>query len=244
MMDKLVPIRSMVGATRRPRRVPVHDRPQSPAAAAGRLARVGLGRVASCKGPTIAGRAAVRRPVAARCSTRPGQLRQARLPGRGLRAVSSRTATARTTWCSRRHRSNGSATASGLVQAFDSFSPRADASGMMDGMDAFQQQAFGVLTSSKLAEALDLERRPAGVRERYGNGTRTASGRRRPRLMQQFLMARRLVEAGVRCVTLSFSCWDCHGSNFDARARQNLPHARSRRPPWSTTCTSAGWTKT
>ncbi len=40
--------------------------------------------------------------------------------------------------------------------------------------------------------------------------------------MQQFLAARRLVEAGVRCVTISFSFWDYHGSNFKL-SRENLP---------------------
>ncbi len=110
----------------------------------------------------------------------------------------------------------------GLVQAFDRFNRAADQSGMMDGMDTFQRQAFGVLTSSKLAEALDLSREPAAVRERYGTGTAVHQGDGAPRLMEQFLMARRLVEAGVRCVTLSFSFWDYHGSNFDL-CRQNLP---------------------
>jgi hypothetical protein len=110
----------------------------------------------------------------------------------------------------------------GLVKAFDSFNRRADNSGMMEGMDAFQQQAFGVLTSSKLAEALDLEKEPKALRDAYGYGTAQHQGDGAPRLMQQFLAARRLVEAGVRCVTLSFSFWDYHGSNF-ALARQNLP---------------------
>jgi hypothetical protein len=109
-----------------------------------------------------------------------------------------------------------------LVRAFDQFNRRADASGMMDGMDAFQRQAFGVLTSSRLADALDLEKEPRALRDRYGYGTEQHQGDGAPRLMQQFLAARRLVEAGVRCVTLSFSFWDYHGSNF-ALARQNLP---------------------
>jgi hypothetical protein len=109
-----------------------------------------------------------------------------------------------------------------LVRAFDQFSRAADTSGMMDGMDAFEQQAFGVLTSSKLSEALNLENEPQKVRDRYGYGTPQHQGDGAPRLMQQFLMARRLVEAGVRCVTVSFSFWDYHGSNF-ALARQNLP---------------------
>ncbi len=93
---------------------------------------------------------------------------------------------------------------------------------MMDGMDAFERQAFGVLTSSRLSEALDLSKEPQAVRDRYGVGTPTHQGDGAPRLMQQFLTARRLVEAGIRCVTVSFSFWDYHGQNF-AGARANLP---------------------
>jgi uncharacterized protein (DUF1501 family) len=92
----------------------------------------------------------------------------------------------------------------------------------MQGMDAFQRQAFGVLTSSKLAEALDIAKEKPEVRERYGKGTERHQGDGAPRLMEQFLMARRLVEAGVRCVTVSFSFWDYHGRNFQ-NARANLP---------------------
>jgi hypothetical protein len=110
----------------------------------------------------------------------------------------------------------------GLIQALDTFNRNADSSGMMEGMDAFEQQAFGVLTSSKLAEALDVEREPQALRDRYGYGTEKHQGDGAPRLMQQFLMARRLVEAGVRCVTVSFSFWDYHGSNFRL-AKENLP---------------------
>jgi hypothetical protein len=110
----------------------------------------------------------------------------------------------------------------GLVRALDNFNRLADTTGMLDGMDAFQRQAFGVLTSSRLAEALNLEKEPQAVRDRYGLGTPQHQGDGAPRLMQQFLTARRLVEAGVRCVTVSFSFWDYHGSNF-ALARQNLP---------------------
>ena len=109
-----------------------------------------------------------------------------------------------------------------LVRAFDHFNRTADASGMMDGLDAFQQQAFGVLTSSKLSAALDLEQEPRALRDRYGYGTPKHQGDGAPRLLQQFLMARRLVEAGVRCVTLSYSFWDFHGQNF-AGAKGDLP---------------------
>ena len=109
-----------------------------------------------------------------------------------------------------------------LISAFDTLNRAIDSTGMMDGMDAFQRQAFGVLTSSKLAEALDLEREPKALRDRYGYGTERHQGDGAPRLTQQFLAARRLVEAGVRCVTLSYSFWDYHGSNFKL-CRENLP---------------------
>ena len=109
-----------------------------------------------------------------------------------------------------------------LIHSLDNFHRAADSSGMMAGMDTFEQQAFGILTSSKLAEALDVEREPKTLRDRYGYGTPKHQGDGAPRLMQQFLMARRLVEAGVRVVTLSYSFWDYHGSNFRL-ARENLP---------------------
>lgn len=109
-----------------------------------------------------------------------------------------------------------------LLASFDRFRRDADAIGLMDGLDAFNQQAFGVLTSSKLAEAMNLDREDAATRERYGKGTATPQGDAAPRLMEQFLLARRLVEAGVRCVTLSFSFWDWHGNNF-GNAKANFP---------------------
>ncbi|HXX95373.1 MAG TPA: DUF1501 domain-containing protein, partial [Planctomycetota bacterium] len=109
-----------------------------------------------------------------------------------------------------------------LLAALDRFRRDADAARMMDGQDAFTQQAFGMLTSSRLAEALDLSKEDPKVRERYGTGTAQHQGDGAPRLNQQFLMARRLVEAGVRCVTFSYSFWDWHGGNFE-NAKRNLP---------------------
>jgi hypothetical protein len=109
-----------------------------------------------------------------------------------------------------------------LLTSFDRFRRDCDQSGMMEGLDAFHRQAFGVLTSSRLAEALDLEREDPKVRERYGFGVNKLRDDGGPRTLTQFLLARRLVEAGVRCVTLSFSRWDWHGSNF-AQAREDMP---------------------
>ncbi len=109
-----------------------------------------------------------------------------------------------------------------LLSSFDNFRRDVDSSGMMEGMDAFNQQAFGLLTSSKLLEALDINKEDSKVRARYGKGDPKNRDDGGPKLMEHFLTARRLVEAGARCVTLAFSRWDHHGKNFDA-LRQDLP---------------------
>jgi uncharacterized protein (DUF1501 family) len=109
-----------------------------------------------------------------------------------------------------------------LLASFDNFRRDADATGMMGGLDRFNDQAFGVLTSSRLMEALDIEKEDPKVRARYGKGDPRNRDDGGPKLMEQFLIARRLIEAGTRCVTLAFSRWDHHGSNFDA-CRQDMP---------------------
>jgi hypothetical protein len=109
-----------------------------------------------------------------------------------------------------------------LLMGFDRFRRDVDKSGLMEGLDAFNQQAFGMLTSSKLVEALDIEKEDPKVRARYGKGDPKNRDDGGPKLMEHFLTARRLVEAGARCVTLAFSRWDHHGDNFGA-LRQDLP---------------------
>jgi uncharacterized protein (DUF1501 family) len=109
-----------------------------------------------------------------------------------------------------------------LLTSFDRFRRDADASGMMSGLDNFNQQAFGVLTSSRLMEALDISLEDPRIRDRYGKGDPKNRDDGGPKLMEHFLIARRLIEAGSRCVTLAFSRWDHHGQNFKA-LRQDLP---------------------
>ena len=109
-----------------------------------------------------------------------------------------------------------------LLAGFDKFRRDVDASGLMDGMDSFNQQAFGVLTSSKLLHALDFQREDRRIIEAYGKGDPKPHGDAAPMLMEQFLVARRLVEAGARVVTVAFGFWDYHGSNFK-NARADLP---------------------
>ncbi len=101
-----------------------------------------------------------------------------------------------------------------LLASVDRLRREMDNTGKMEGLDAFTQQALGVLTSSALADALDVSREDPRVRERYGKGDPRNYGDGAPRNLEHFLIARRLVEAGVRCVTLNFGRWDFHGSNF------------------------------
>ena len=109
-----------------------------------------------------------------------------------------------------------------LLAGFDNFRRDVDGSGMMSGLDSFNEQAFGILTSSRLLEALDVSKEDPKVREMYGKGDPKNRDDGGPKLMEHMLVARRLVEAGARCVTLAFSRWDHHGDNFGA-LRQDLP---------------------
>jgi len=103
-----------------------------------------------------------------------------------------------------------------LLAAIDRFRRQTDASGIMDGMDAFNQRAFDVLTGSRLLEALDLSKEDPRVLAAYGDGKPYQyqyDGS--PTRNDHLLMARRLVEAGVRVVSLSYGRWDSHSQNFD-----------------------------
>jgi hypothetical protein len=109
-----------------------------------------------------------------------------------------------------------------LLMSFDRFRRHAEISPAIEASDIYTQKAIDVLTSSKLVEALDLDREDPMLRDRYGRGSASpAFGEDAgPHWMDQFLMARRLVEAGVRCVTLSFGSWDRHGGNFERLPEQ------------------------
>ncbi|MBI81871.1 MAG: hypothetical protein CMJ81_01620 [Planctomycetaceae bacterium] len=115
-----------------------------------------------------------------------------------------------------------------LMMQLDRFRSQINKTGVVDGFDAHQEQAFGMLSSSKLAEALDLDREDPQVRERYGGGSLEPAGYgdAGPLTNDYFLAARRLVEAGVRVVSLAYGRWDWHGrphgTNFE-NARDHLP---------------------
>ncbi|MFM7100530.1 MAG: DUF1501 domain-containing protein [Verrucomicrobiota bacterium] len=109
-----------------------------------------------------------------------------------------------------------------VLAAFDQFRREVDHSGLMSGLDSFNAQAFGMLTSSRLLEALNLAGEDPRLLERYGKGDAKVHGDAAPMLNEQFCVARRLVEAGARFVTVAYGFWDYHGNNF-GNARNDLP---------------------
>ena len=100
-----------------------------------------------------------------------------------------------------------------LLKNLDTLREYADARGSIRAMDTFNAQAFELLTSSKVATALDLSKEDSRTVDRYGTGDPKIfmDENGAPRVPQSLLMARRLVEAGVRVVTLNYSKWDWHG---------------------------------
>jgi hypothetical protein len=110
-----------------------------------------------------------------------------------------------------------------LLRGVDRIRRDVDATGTLEGLDSITQQAFDILTSSRLVDALDLEKEDPQVRERYGKGDPKNFGDGSPRNLEHFLMARRLVEAGARVVTLNFGRWDFHSDNFGGLKNTHLP---------------------
>jgi hypothetical protein len=113
-----------------------------------------------------------------------------------------------------------------LLRRFDGYRRDADAAGVMSGLDDFQRQAFGILTSSRLAEALDLSREDKATRDRYGYGSREPAGYgdAGPLCNEYFLSARRLIEAGARVVTLAYGRWDWHGMPYGTTFENSRHH--------------------
>lgn len=115
-----------------------------------------------------------------------------------------------------------------VLASLDRFRRETDSTGRMEGMDAFTKQAMGILTSSKLVEALDLSREDPKLVARYGTGdeTKHIDDNGAPRVPQSFLVARRLIEAGARVVTVNYSKWDWHGgpgNDIFTREREDFP---------------------
>jgi uncharacterized protein (DUF1501 family) len=101
-----------------------------------------------------------------------------------------------------------------LLEGFDHGLKALDrSSSLADGLDAFHKKALEILRSDKTKKAFDLNAEPQTTRDLYGM---TGFG-------QGVLTARRLVEAGVRFVTVSLGGWDTHGKNFESLSKNLLP---------------------
>jgi hypothetical protein len=100
-----------------------------------------------------------------------------------------------------------------LLERVDAFRKTAGQTNSISA-DTFHDRAFDVLTSSKLVEAIDVAKEPERTRDRYGRGSPKHMGDGAPMWNDQLLMARRLVEAGCRVVTVAYGFWDTHGQNF------------------------------
>jgi len=96
-----------------------------------------------------------------------------------------------------------------VVDAHFSSLEKAD---VLDGMDSFYQRAYSLISSDHARAAFDINKEPGKLRDAYG---RNQAG-------QRMLLARRLVEAGVRYVTLTYGSWDMH-DGIQRRIERSVP---------------------
>jgi uncharacterized protein (DUF1501 family) len=114
-----------------------------------------------------------------------------------------------------------------LLRSLDGLRRDIDTSGSMEGLDQFDQRAWEILSSPAAQKAFDLDSEPQWLRERYGltpafdPGAANRCGA--PNWAQRMLLAARLVEAGVRLVTVDLRWWDTHVLGFDSLRRGFLP---------------------
>jgi hypothetical protein len=114
-----------------------------------------------------------------------------------------------------------------LLGQFDHIRRDVDGSGQLEALDRFDRQAWEILTSPRARDAFDLDREPKDIRERYGFlpafDPKAANRCGAPAWSQRLLLARRLVEAGVRLVTVDLRWWDTHVKNFESLRLGFLP---------------------
>ena len=107
-----------------------------------------------------------------------------------------------------------------LLRDLDTIRRDIDSSGSMHALDEFNQLSLGILTSGRFAAAMDLSKEDPKVLERYTpriiRPADAFGSMESPKCAQKFLLARRLIEAGVRCVSISISDFDTHSRNFTA----------------------------
>ena len=114
-----------------------------------------------------------------------------------------------------------------LLDGLDNLRRDVDRSGQIEAMDQFDQRAWDMLSGKDARDAFDLDAEPRTVRERYGwipeFKAPTPDRCGVPAWSQRFLLARRLVEAGVRLATVDVRWWDTHVQGFDTMRNGFLP---------------------
>ncbi|MBP3959751.1 DUF1501 domain-containing protein [Gemmata sp. G18] len=102
------------------------------------------------------------------------------------------------------------ATRRNMLDAVNAHFAGKEKSDNLDAMDTFYQRAYGLISSEKARDAFDINKEEAKLRDAYGRNT---AG-------QRMLMARRLVEGGVRFVTLTYGGWDLHNDIINGTKSQ------------------------
>ncbi|MEX0820317.1 MAG: DUF1501 domain-containing protein, partial [Pirellulaceae bacterium] len=114
-----------------------------------------------------------------------------------------------------------------LVQSLDASRREMEQNATAEALDAYQRQAWEIVTGPRVRKAFDLDAEPQSVRDRYGYPrkyqARMRAGGDNPGWNQRLLLARRLVEAGVRIVTVDLRWWDTHDDNFWSLKNGFLP---------------------
>ncbi len=104
------------------------------------------------------------------------------------------------------------ATRRGVLEAVNEHFRQKEKSDGLAAMDTFYDRAYSLISSQKAREAFNIDAEPANVRDEYGRNT---AG-------QRMLMARRLVESGVRFVVLQYGGWDMH-NDITGGMRNQMP---------------------
>ena len=101
-----------------------------------------------------------------------------------------------------------------LVNRYDkAFGEFAKEDKILAGMDEFGRKAYAMMRSTKAREAFDLSKESSNMTGLFGND----------QFSQSCLLATRLVESGVKFVTLNLGGWDTHSDNFNALKNKQLP---------------------
>jgi hypothetical protein len=102
----------------------------------------------------------------------------------------------------------------GMLEHFDqAFGDFVHKDKLLEGMDQFSQKAYAMMRSPKTRDAFDLSKESPTINSLFGNSP----------FSQSCLLASRLVEAGVRFVTVNLGGWDTHTNNFPTLRNTNLP---------------------